>query len=482
MKDKFRYLPKEERKKILLLCDDIRLHSGVGTMGREIVVNTAHHFNWFNVGASLKHPDKGKIIDISGDVQKFSGVEDAEAKILPNDGYGDPDLIRAIIKHEKPDAILIFTDPRYWVWLFDMEREIRSKIPIFYLNIWDDYPAPMYNKPYYESVDLLMAISQQTKVINELVIGEQSSSKIITYVPHGIPEDQFFPIMEDHPSYNDFINFKNKLFEDKDIEFVVYFNSRNIRRKNPGDVILSYRMFCDLIGKEKARKCALIMHTEISSDHGTDLRAVKEAFADPDYVNVYFSTDKLTTSQMNLMYNIADVTMLISSNEGWGLSLTESMMAGTMIIANTTGGMQDQMRFQDENGNWIHLSKEFPSNHNGTYTRCGLWAVPVFPSTRSLVGSPSTPYIFDDRVKLEDVATAIKLVWELDPEKRREYGLEGREWVTSEESMMTANRMGINVILSCDEAFEKFIPRSEYDLFKVDKRPDRVVKHVITGY
>jgi len=241
-------------------------------------------------------------------------------------------------------------------------------------------------------------------------------------------------------------------------------------------------MFCDLIGEEEAKKCALIMHTEVSSEHGTDLKAVKEALADPDYVNVFFSTDRLSTGQMNLMYNIADVTMLISSNEGWGLSLTESMMAGTMIIANTTGGMQDQMRFQDEDGNWIHLSKEFPSNHNGTFTRCGSWAVPVFPSTRSLVGSPSTPYIFDDRVKLEDVATAIKLVWELDPEKRREYGLEGREWVTSEESMMTANRMGINVILSCDEAFEKFIPRSEYDLFKVDKRPDRVVKHVITGY
>ena len=27
-----------------------------------------------------------------------------------------------------------------------MEQEIRKSIPITYLNIWDDYPAPMFNQ------------------------------------------------------------------------------------------------------------------------------------------------------------------------------------------------------------------------------------------------------------------------------------------------------------------------------------------------
>jgi len=74
MKNEFRHLPRDDRKKILLLCDDIRLHSGVGTMGREIVVNTAQHFNWFNVGASLKHPEKGKILDLSQEVNRLTGL------------------------------------------------------------------------------------------------------------------------------------------------------------------------------------------------------------------------------------------------------------------------------------------------------------------------------------------------------------------------------------------------------------------------
>ena len=45
----------------------------------------------------------------------------------------------------------------------------------------------------------------------------------------------------------------------------------------------------------------------------------------------------------------------MSSNEGWGLSLTEAMITGTMIIPNVTGGMQDQCRFENEKGEWIGI-------------------------------------------------------------------------------------------------------------------------------
>ena len=149
MKEKFRYLKQEDRKKILLLCDDIRMHSGIGTMGKEIVLGTAHHFNWVNLGGAINHPQKGSLVDLSDQVNKETGLEDSYLKIIPNNGYGDAKLVRELIKMENPDAIFIFTDPRYWVWLFEMEREIRTKIPIFYLNIWDEYPSPLYNKFYY---------------------------------------------------------------------------------------------------------------------------------------------------------------------------------------------------------------------------------------------------------------------------------------------------------------------------------------------
>jgi glycosyltransferase involved in cell wall biosynthesis len=477
MKDKFRYLPPNERKTILLLCDDIRMHSGIATMAREIVVKSAHHFNWFNLGAALQHPEAGKVMDLSQDINQREGIEGANVKVMPNNGYGDPMLIRKLLKDIKPDAVMIFTDPRYWTWLFDIEREIRTKIPIHYLNIWDDYPSPLWNKNFYNSVDTLMAISKQTLAMNKMVLREEADNKILKYVPHGIDDKVFHPIDKSDPK---FVEFKTKLFEDKDIDFVAFYNSRNIHRKRPADVILSYRMFCDRIGKEKAKKCALVMHTNKRDDHGTDLGAVKEAFCDPEYVNVYFSEQKLAPEQMNLLYNLADVQLLISSNEGWGLSLTEAMMSGTMIIPNTTGGMQDQARFEDEDGNWIDFDDNFPSNHRGTYKKCGKWAVPVFPSNISVAGSPPTPYIYDDRCQPEDVAEALETVYNLDD--RDERGLAGREWAMGDEAKMTAEKMVNTIIETIDEANEAFIPRPAWELHKITERPRKYVQHKLTGY
>ena len=476
------YIPKAQRKNILLLCDDIRMHSGIATMAREIVTGTAHKYNWFNVGAGINHPEAGKILDISADVNKRCGIEDADVKIMPNNGYGDAMLVRNLNGTFKFDGIFIFTDPRYWEWLFQIEREIRTKMPIMYLNIWDEYPSPLYNKNYYKSVDLLMSISKQTKNINELVLEEEAKNKVLKYVPHGIDEEVFFPIGPDHKDNDSYQNFIEKTLPQKDIDFLVFFNSRNIHRKHTGDTILAYRLFCDMIGKEKAKKCAMIMHTEPISDHGTDLRAVQNALTDSDYVNIYFSPDKIQPGQMNMLYNAADVTMLLSSNEGWGLSLTESMMTGTMIIANVTGGMQDQMRFVDENGKWIDFSADFPSNHRGTYKECGEWAVPVFPSNISLAGSPKTPYIFDDRCSPEHAAEALLKVYNMTPEERKANGLKGREWVTSEEAGMSAKNMCKNVVHSIDETFENFVPRSKYDIIKVEKYKYDKVKHKLIGY
>jgi glycosyltransferase involved in cell wall biosynthesis len=476
MKEKFRYVKREDRKKILLLCDDIRMHSGVATMAREIVIGTAHHFNWVNIGGAIQHPDEGKGFDLSVDVSKEAGIEDASVKIFATSGYGSQDLVRGIMKQEKPDAILLFTDPRYWTWMFDMEREIRKTTPIFYLNIWDDYPTPLYNRAFYESCDLLMSISKQTKNINEMVLSDAAKGKVLTYVPHGINEKYFYPVTskEEHQQIADV---RKSMFGGKDIDFVVFWNSRNIRRKSPGDVILSYRHFCDLIGEEAAKKCALIMHTTPIDQNGTDLHAVREAICDPEYVNVFFSSNKLNTKQMNWLYNIADVTMLISSNEGWGLSLTESMMAGTPIIANVTGGMQDQMRFVDENGEWYTPSTKVPSNHMGTYKEHGNWAKPVFPSNISLVGSVPTPYIHDDRCDFRDVAEAIKYWYDQGEEGRAKAGEEAREWVTSEESGMSARKMSENVIESMDKAFKEFAPRKRFDIFKVDELPRKYIQH-----
>ena len=474
MNSSFAYLPQKERKKILLICDDIRVHSGVATVAREMVLNTAQHFNWVQVAGAINHPEKGKKLDISQDTNINTGLTDASVQIYPVDGYGDPNLIRQLIKIEKPDAIFLITDPRYFMWLFQVENEIRRKIPIVYLNIWDDYPAPMYNRPYYEACDALLGISKQTVNINKLVLGDKVKDKLIEYVPHGLNHDIFKPIDNTDP---EFVEFKKQLFNGREFDFVLFFNSRNIRRKQIPDTLVAYKYFIDSLPEEKANKCAFVLHTQVVDDNGTDLGAVCEFLFDnsPKY-NIIFSEKPLPPNQMNYLYNASDVQILLTSNEGWGLSLTEALLAGKMIIANVTGGMQDQMRFVRD-GKWMEVDADFPSNHNGTYKEHGEWALPVYPTNRSIQGSPITPYIWDDRCTSEDAAERIKEAYEMSREERTQRGLKGREWATGDEAGFTGEKMGQRIIQNLDTLFSTWKPRKNYELINTKNTEKRILNH-----
>jgi hypothetical protein len=472
--DKY-YIPKDQRKKILLMCDDIRVHSGIAHMGREIVINTCYRYNWVNLGGAVKHPESGQRFDLSEDTGKQMGIKDASVLLYPTDGYGNPDLVRQLIQIEKPDAIFIITDPRYWTWLFQIENEIRKHIPIVYLNIWDDYPAPLYNETFYESCDALLGISKQTVNINKLVLGDKAKNKMIEYVPHGVNHKVFYPMSENEKSNADFIDFKNDLFNNKEYEFCVFFNSRNIRRKQIPDTILAFRHFVDRLPKEKAEKCVLLLHTQQADEHGTDLRAVIELLC-PEYCNVVFTKGPMSPQQLNWLYNIADTQILLTSNEGWGLSLTEALLTGTLIIANVTGGMQDQMRFVKD-GKWIEFDKDFPSNHRGTIREHGEWAFPVYPTSRSIQGSIPTPYIWDDRCEAEDAADQIETIYNLSSEERQTRGLAGREWAVGDEAGFTSEIMGTRVINNLDKLFDTWQPREKYELILAGNKKKKKVTH-----
>ena len=480
------YIPQEQRKKILLLCDDIRMTSGISTMAREIVIGTAHRFNWVNIGGAITHPDKGKRFDLNDDTNNNAGIPDASVYLYPVDGYGSPELIRQMMEIEKPDAIMMFTDPRYWIWLFQMEQEIRKHIPIIYLNIWDDLPYPMYNKAYYESCDTLFAISKQTENINHSVLGpELSAEKVIKYIPHGINEKMFFPVTTEHPEYLTLQEFKKQLYGEKNYDFNLLYNARNIRRKCVPDLMLAWKIFIDTLTEEQAKKCILTLHTQPVDDNGTDLPAVQQMlFGNNSKYNIKFSTGKYPSNIMGLLYNLSDGVILISSNEGWGLSLTEGMICGKPIIATVTGGMQDQMRFEDENGEWIKFTEEFGSNHRGKYKKHGKWAYPVFPSNLSIVGSVPTPYIFDDRAEPFDIADQIMALYKTKmetPEIYKEQCEAAYEWVISDESMMTARKMSENIVNGIEETFAKWESRYAFELIKVEplSQPKHFVKYVI---
>lgn len=166
------------KKKILLLSDDLRMHSGVATMSRELVMGTVHHFDWVQMAGAIKHPDQGQVVNMDEPCNQLTSRKDCYLRLYPTHEYGNEEILFQIMALEKPDAILHFTDPRFWIWLYAIENQLRSKIPLTYLDIWDDLPYPMWNKPYYKSCDALFAISKQTDNINKWVLGPENCTSI----------------------------------------------------------------------------------------------------------------------------------------------------------------------------------------------------------------------------------------------------------------------------------------------------------------
>ena len=458
-----------KKKKILLLSDDLRMASGIATMSKELVLGTAHKYDWFQVGAAINHPEAGKVLDVSEDIQKTYGIADASVKILPWNGYGNADLIRQLINAEQPDAILHFTDPRYWTWLYDIEHEIRQNVPLLFYAIWDDLPDPLYNRNYYESCDWIGCISRQTygiikrlSALDTKPTWKPKADWQVSYVPHGINTDVYKPT--DVPA-----EFRKEILGGKDYDFVLYWSNRNIRRKQPADVIVAFKKFCDSIGKQKAEKVCLVMHTQPIDENGTDLYAVIETMA-PE-CNIIFSEKRRPQEELNLIYNMVDCTINIANNEGFGLATAESVMAGTPIIVNVTGGLQDQCGFKVNDKmltpeDYIKIGSLHQWREWEGKAKPGPWALPVWSRALALAGSVPTPYIWDDRVDIEDVAVAIEKMYNTPKEVRKANALIGREAFIGEMGLTHTN-MCEQLENGIESVFENWKPKQKFKLIEL---------------
>lgn len=463
------------KKKILLLTDDIRLNSGISTMAREFVMGTVDKYDWVQLAAAVKHPDQGKKVSVSKDVAKHTGVEDASVFLYPSNGYGDQTTLRQLLKIENPDLILHFTDPRYWIWLYEMEAEVRRQCPLMYYTIWDNIPDPLYNRSYYESCDQLACISKLTYgIVKRLTARTDKPTWVphedwqISYVPHGINPKTFYPTKTQN------LKLKRRILGDKDYKFIVVWNNRNIKRKQPSDVIRAYKLFCDKLPiKDKNRAC-LLMHTNPMDNNGTDLQAVKDVIC-PSY-DVIFSQNKLSQPELNDMYNFADVTINLASNEGFGLTTAESLMAGTPVVLNVTGGLQDQIglnfdRNLIEAEDYVDLEtlgdRKVFNDEKFKTLGFGKWAEPVWPALDTLNGSIATPYIFDSRASVEDAATQLFKFYKYGRDECKKRGQIGREWMI-QEAGLTSDNMNEQMKNAIDTTIEKWTPRKRYNLYKVN--------------
>ena len=370
-----------EKIKIFTISDHPLSPSGVGTQTKYIIEGMLKtgKYQFVSFGGAIKHPNHSP--------QKTEEWG-ADWVIWPVDGYGDPDRVRAMIHQQKPDILYFMTDPRFYGWLWQIENEIRQHVPMVYYHVWDNYPYPKFNRPYYLSNDHVACISKLTHDIVETVTPEIDSS----YIPHAVDEDIFQPLP---PEKIEAIK-KERNLENK---FVCFWNNRNARRKQSGTVIWWFKDFLDKVGHDKA---TLIMHTDVKDSHGQDLEAIIHELG-LTHGEVLFSRDKVSPQDLAMMYNMADVTINIADAEGFGLATLESLSSGTPILVTMTGGLQFQVTDGEE---WFGIGLE--------------------PTSKAVIGSLSVPYIYEDRISREDFIDALTKIYEMTPESRREMGLKGR--------------------------------------------------------
>ena len=150
-----------------------------------------------------------------------------------------------MIKQHKIDILWYMTDPRFFDFLFDIEDEIRSTTSMIYYTIWDNLPYPTFNKPFYLSNDFLACISKLTHDVVSKISPEVQNC----YLPHSIDLSVFRKLNEDQVK-----QFKMQHFGDR---FLVFWNSRNARRKMSGSIIWWFKEFLDRVGNDKSQ---LLMH------------------------------------------------------------------------------------------------------------------------------------------------------------------------------------------------------------------------------
>ncbi len=363
--------------KVVILSDHALSTSGVGTQTRHLVEGLLKKDCWTfrQFGAALKHADYRTV------------VVNEDFIIKPIDGFGNPELIRVTLATEKPDLIFIFTDPRFFIWLFEMEDEIHQLCPIVWWHVWDNYPYPEFNNSLYEATDLINCHSHMTYTM----LKEKFPNKT-NFIPHALPEQLFYPIEDNKKK----ISKREILGVGREDHFVAIWVNRNAKRKRPSDILSSWSLFLNKIQEKYGhKKATLIMHTDPFDQEGPNLLAVSENLGIQN--NVLMSSDRIDFEKMNVLYNISDCCINMSYAEGFGLSTLESMMTGTPIIAAKTGGLTRQVvNYKDKSENGVGLDIKM----------------------KTLVGSQSVPYIYEDYASCSDAADAFLKLFEMNDSER----------------------------------------------------------------
>jgi glycosyltransferase involved in cell wall biosynthesis len=418
--------------KILTLGDHPFTASGVGIQSRYTIEGLLEtgKYSVVSLGGATNTQNKTPVVTEKwGDDWKIFPVGNNGK---PEEYFGTPEIVRSVLRTEKPDMLWIMTDPKWYKWLWQIEDEIRPLVPIVYYHVWDNYPVPYFNRNAYLSNDAIVSISKLTHDVVNKVTPELDNY----YLPHTVDTEVFTKI--DTQQVKEFK--KNSLgSEDR---FVFFWNNRNARRKMSASVLWWFSDFAKSVGKDNV---CLIMHTDPQDPYGADLSHLLSA-CDATEGEILISSAKYLPNELAMIYNMADCTINISDAEGFGMATLESLACETPIIVNMTGGLQEQVTDGDK---WFGLGIE--------------------PASKALNSSHGVPYIYEDRVSKESFMKSLKAMYDMPTKERTTMGKLGREHVLTNYGFEKFHKEWDRILTEVYEKNGSWENRKNYNCWSVEE-------------
>ncbi len=420
-----------KKYKIITVSDFPISPSGVGKQTKFIIEHLLKTglFQVISVGVAM---------NVKGSQPGYVSEYGKDWMIVPHHRYDDMSLWRQIVDVEKPDLIWTMTDPRFYEEYFRYADEFRDICPVVVNSIWDNFPTPKFNKSRYDCFDFIGCIN---KVMFN--IAKDLDLKNFRYIPHGVPKDIFTLYSADETSA-----LKSKhLGVDKKDAFVLFYNSRNALRKRTGNCIMAFKEFLEGLPEDERKNVFFAVNSPPHDPEGQDLYRLIDDFGLRGKIGIS-EGGRQSDEQISEYYRLSDLTIIQSSEEGFGLSCLESLYTGCPVLSGRTGGLTDQM-VDEEVGR--------------------TWGILMEPDATTLLGSQTVPYIYSHHFNYSTTAKHIRTFyddWKSDKVgyKERWAGKEARESCLRRFNLEEVCRTWENVIV---DEIEKFKARKENKEIKI---------------
>lgn len=254
-----------------------------------------------------------------GDPHRYEGIFRIYPARTSGNAFG-MNRIAEVISKEKPHIIIMNND--LWIiarttTLVPTGSRVISYSPVDALPVQDNWIEPI--------VDANFKVATYTEFAKK-AITETKLISDVSIIGHGVDTDAFYPISDAREFLQ---NIKND-------DFVVQMVNRNQPRKRIDLFIRAFSQWINSIPKADREHILAYYHGTVR-DVGYDLISlarrwgVDDRFVITDQTNMTASNG-VSIDRLCKIYNSADVNVLTSLGEGWGLAPFESAACGKMQI------------------------------------------------------------------------------------------------------------------------------------------------------